>query len=629
VALKKDLFSNGVLILAKANLIEQLKIKSLFMIMAVLYLLVCVFSVLAVYQAQNNQHHTLEALALNNQQLENIASKTALLNRSFARLARNKESSSRQLAITNSRWYLSVQQPIYLVFTSPLHLFFTLILFVTGWLWQKKLQRELVIKLKPLRQLERWASLTLTKGAAKALAIDNSSQEMEVISLAICQLQQQINDNAANDTACDKSIRASALLDQETRIGNRAFFDNRLQALLKEEDTQGAVLLIQFKDIDLVQNLYGYQQAMALLLTLIQVTKQRLKDQPGHFLARHSDNELSVLLPNVFIQDVEKLADLLLKKLETVVMPTGINQEESVHIGISCFGAEQVPYQIMSEADMALRAAQLQGPSQWFMFEAGELTVVKAKGSLKWRTLLNAAINGKGFVIFFQPVIASDSAKVLHHEVLSKVKDKNGALISARIFFPMAQKCGLMMQIDLLILLQVCRMLTAKKAPQNKCSINVSIDSLLSNGFAKKFLSILCSFPEVKDQIMIEISEYQLVNHLSKLQATLAALSTAGVKIIADKVGQYVVSADYINIYPIYAMKLHRSIVIDIDKKIENQVFIQSLRTLAAAKNIPVYALGVEKQTEWRALLQLGVKGGQGHFFTEPVAQVVQAIALD
>ena len=45
-------------------------------------------------------------------------------------------------------------------------------------------------------------------------------------------------------------------------------------------------------------------------------------------------------------------------------------------------------------------------------------------------------------------------------------------------------------------------------------------------------------------------------------------------------------------------------------------MFIQSLRTLAGAKNIPVYALGVEQKAEWRALLQLGIKSGQGHFFT-------------
>ena len=148
-------------------------------------------------------------------------------------------------------------------------------------------------------------------------------------------------------------------------------------------------MLIHFKELELVQNLYGYQQAMTLLSALIQVTKQRLHDQPSYFIARQSEYELSVLLPGAFINEVEKLAERLLKNLQTVVLPIGINHEEFVHIGMSYFSGEQVPYQIMSEADMALRSAQLQGPSQWFMFKAGELEAVKAKGSLKWRTFLD------------------------------------------------------------------------------------------------------------------------------------------------------------------------------------------------------------------------------------------------
>jgi len=599
------------------------------MMMTVVYILVCLFSVLAAYQAQNSQHHAIESLSLNEQQLNQYASTTVLSNTHLGRLVLEKESGSRLLAISDSRWYLSFQQPVYLVFTSPLLLYFTLALVVTGFVLRKILQQQLAISLKPLQQLENWANLSVIQGFANEINIDDSSQETNVITLAIHQLQQQIRDNVASDTAWDQSIRSSALLDQETRIGNRAFFDNRLQAFLKEDDVQGAVLLIQFKELELVQNLYGYQQALSLLLSLIQVTKQRLQNQPSYFIARQSEYELSILLPNVFMQEVEKLADRLVTNLQTVVMPVGINQEEFVHIGVSYFGYDQVPYQVMSEADMALRTAQLQGPSQWFMFEVGELEEVKAKGSLKWRTFLNGAIKGNGFVIFFQPVIASDSAKVLHHEVLSKVRDKNGVMISARIFFPMAKKCGLTVQIDLLILEQVCRVLAYEQEQQDHCSINISIDSLLSEGFTDKFLSITHRFPAVKEKIMIEVSEYQLVNNLTQLQPALAALNNAGVKIIADKVGQYVVSAHYINIYPIYAMKLHRSIVIDIDKKTENQVFIQSLKTLAAAKNIPVYALGVEKQAEWRTLLQLGVKGGQGHFFTEPMAQVAKAIHLD
>lgn len=618
----------GVPMLSKVNLHEKLTVKTLFFSIVMLYILVCLFSIMAVYQTQNSQHNTIEALILNDQQLLNLASTPAVPNSVIGRLVMTNETSSRLLPIANSRWYLSFQHPIYVVFSSYLFWIFTLVLLLNGGLLYKKFKQQLVINFKPLKALENWANLSIIQGTSSKIDIDHSLKETYAITSAIHQLQQQINDNIESDTAWDQSIRSSALLDQETRIGNRAFFDNRLQAFLKEEEVQGAVLLIQFKEIELVQNLHGYQQALSLLLTLIQVTKNRLQGQPSYFLARHSDYELSLLLPNFFVQEVEQLAGRLIKNFQTVVKPVGISQEEFVHIGISYFGHDQVPYQIMSEADMALRSAQLQGPSQWFMFEAGELAAVKAKGSLKWRTFLNAAIQGNRFVIFFQPVIASDNTEVLHHEVLSKVRDKNGALINARVFFPMAKKCGLTVQIDLLILEQVCRVLAHEQDQQYSCSINVSIDSLLSAGFADKFIAIAQQFPAVKDKLMIEISEYQLVSHISELASTLTTLHIAGVKIIADKVGQYVVSAHYINVYPIYAMKLHRSIVIDIDKKVENQVFIQSLKKLAEAKNMPVYALGVENKSEWRTLLQLGVKGGQGHFFTEPVAQVAKAIHL-
>jgi len=615
--------------LSTVKLIQQANIKSVLILMGVFYILVCVSSVIVVYQTQNSQYHTLEALGFDDQQLKKYAGISALSNSHFGQLALVKERFSRQLAVTNSRWYLNFQQPIYIVFTSPRLLFFTLMLLLSAVVLRNKLKRQLDVILKPLQKLEIWSNITVTQGTSNELAIniDESSQETDVITLAIKKLQQQIHDDVVSDIASDQSIRASALLDQETHIGNRAFFDNRLQAFLKEEDAQGAVLLIQFKELELVQNLYGYQQAMTLLLTLIQVIKQRLQGQPSYFIARHSDYELSVLLPGVFIQEVEKVTDRLLNNLQTVVTPIGVNQEEFVHIGISYFRHGQGLYQIMSEADMALRSAQLQGPAQWFMFEVGELETVKAKGSLKWRTFLSAAIADNRFMIFFQPVIACDGAKILHHEVLSKVRDKNGALTSARVFLPMAKKCGLTAKIDLLILKQVCLVLANDKAQQD-CSINVSIDSLLSNEFSENFLSILNQYPSAKGRLMIEISEYQLVNNLGKLQAALTDLSHGGINIIADKVGQYVVSAHYINVYPIFAMKLHRSIVIDIDKKIENQVFIQSLKTLVAAKHIPIYALGVEKHAEWRTLLKLNVKGGQGHFFTEPVAQVVKAIHL-
>lgn len=610
------------------NEIKKITHHSLIKLFVGFQLLASIAVVLAIYQYQNSVYQQVEAKLLTEEQLSSFATKTLFLADKNIQLALKKNPSRRQLVLTNSRWYLSFQHPIVLLFTSPLYLGASLLLLIAFIVTKKKLSRIQQKQLSVVDTLENWANLAIIQGYASAIQQPKSAEEHSEIISVIQQLQRQLNESVASDISSDQDIRASVLLDQETRIGNRAFFDNRLQAFLKEEDVQGAVLLIQFKELELVQSLYGHQQAISLLSTLIQVTKQRLQSQTNYFLARRSDFELSVLLPGVFLQEVTKLTERLLKNLQSVAPPVGINREEFIHIGISYFGHDQAPYQIMSEADMALRTAQLQGPSQWFMFEVGELEQVKAKGSLKWRTFLNAAIASNAFVIFFQPVIACDNAKVLHHEVLSKVRDKDGSLISARVFLPMAGKCGLTVKIDLLILEQVCRVLAYEKGQNDDCSINISIDSLLSSGFCANFVSTLARFPEVKDRLIIEISEYQLVNHVGELQPILQRLSADGVKIVADKVGQYVVSARYLNIYPIYAMKLHRSIVLDIDKKVENQVFIQSLKALAAPQNIPIYALGVEQQAEWRTLLQLGVKGGQGHFFTEPVAQVAKAIHL-
>ncbi len=149
-----------------------------------------------------------------------------------------------------------------------------------------------------------------------------------------------------------------------------------------------------------------------------------------------------------FFTEVEKLAATLAKILVSLVLPIGVNEEEFVYIGVSYFSQAENSYQIKSEADMALRSARLQGPSQWFMYDPSEVEHTSAKGSLKWRTFLTQAIEKNAFVIFFQPAVAKDGEQVLHHEVLAKVRDVDGTLISARVFLPKASKGGLLKTID-------------------------------------------------------------------------------------------------------------------------------------------------------------------------------------
>lgn len=496
---------------------------------------------------------------------------------------------------------------------------FSLFALLAHYLFHRAITRELHI----FSQLESWADLSTIRGELQPLPAGQHS-----ITNVIESLVEQLECERNRDNYFDTRLRSNALLDRQTGVGNREFFNNRLEALIKEDDVQGAVYFIHFKEGDLIHSLYGDQQAVVLFKSLVKSIRKRLNKLPDYYIARRSEFELAVIVPSIFVKEAEKLAEQFIRSLSVVPLPIGVNKDEFVHIGVSYFSQDENAYQIKSEADMALRSAQLHGPSQWFMYDPGEVEHQRAKGSLQWRTFLTQAIEKNSFVMFSQPVIGKDGEAVLHHEVLAKVRDTDGSLISARVFLPMADKCGLAVQVDILVIEHVCRLLAYDVGGQEKCSVNLSVDSLLSSDFVSRFMTILRKNTVEANRLIIEISEYQIVNHHDKLRPVLISLQQHGLSILSDNVGQYVQSTSYIKSCPINYMKLHRSIVLNIHLKPENQIVIQSIKAVVERHHIELYAVGIESTEEWQTLLRLGVNGGQGHYFNEPVAQVAKAIHL-
>ncbi|REL36692.1 EAL domain-containing protein [Thalassotalea euphylliae] len=524
--------------------------------------------------------------------------------------------------VSNDTLTLVFIHPVYLLVSSWLFIAFNIVFVAFVLAIRGSLSKTLTLSFDPIRALENWVALSRIHGKYQPI------QAKEPISESIAELLQKLQEAKASQGQAELQIRERLLLEPETGVGNREFFNNRLDALLKEEDSRGCVMLVCFKDFDTVQAAYGAQQALDIVEQAIGLIQKRLVNFNNYFIARPNEAELALLLPGFYADEAEKLANRVLASISQVPLPIGVAQEEFVHMGVVCFAGENQAYKVMAEADMALRNAQLQGPSQWFMYDTGEVAAETAKGSLKWRTFLERAIEKNAFVIFFQPVIASQSDQILHHEVLSKVRDSQGQLTSARVFLPMAQKCGLSAKIDLLVFEQVCRLLQYESKQPDACSLNLSIDALLDEQFIEAMFIKLAQVPDIANRLIIEISEYHLVTHLNKLAPVVGLLDELGVKILADKVGQYVVSTDYLRDCPISYIKLHRSIVYLVHEKMENQVFIQSLKARCLQYGVKIYALGVESKEEWRTLVHLGVTGGQGHFFTEPVAQMANAIVL-
>jgi len=304
----------------------------------------------------------------------------------------------------------------------------------------------------------------------------------------------------------------------------------------------------------------------------------------------------------------------------------GFEDFDLVHLGYVIYQRGQTGYQVMSEADMALKTAQLQGPNAAYGFYPEQKP--KIKGSVWWRTELGNALRENRFLLSFQPVFSWQQRDIIQHEVLVRLQTSDQDKLAAAVFLPMVVNCGLTAQLDQYVLMKAARLCQAEQKNGVRCSVNVTAESLLNHEFMQWLQQNLQDGQLVASQIALEIDEYHLIRQYKKLRPKLLRLQQQGFSLIIDHVGLNISPCDYLTELPVDAVKLHASVVRNIDHQLEQQLFIRGLVASHQASGVKVIATGVESQAEWQALQKLGVSGAQGYYFSQPLAELMPQTQL-
>ena len=165
-------------------------------------------------------------------------------------------------------------------------------------------------------------------------------------------------------------------------------------------------------------------------------------------------------------------------------------------------------------------------------------------------------------------------------------------------------------------------LLVSPENRQRQYSINLSLDTLTSRAFIRWLKTTLLEYRHLTPQLIFEVNEDIVVNHLDRLKVPLDMISKMGAKLCVDRVGQQVVSMQYIKACPFDMIKLHRSIVRQIHLRQENQLFVRSLIGGLYRTEVQVFAEGVESFEEWQTLKILGVSAAQGSLFSDPIEEL-------
>ena len=432
-------------------------------------------------------------------------------------------------------------------------------------------------------------------------------------SSAIDLLLTDLNEAREQRSRVDTLIRAYAQQDSQTGLSNRLFFDNQLATQLEEEGTHGVIMLLRLPDFDLMRETHGQAMVDELRSAMVNLLSTFVMRHVDFLLARYFHSDFAVLLPHRTLKEAEVMAAQLVNALGVLPTSSLIDRDALMYIGISAYRFGQTPDQVMDMVQQATRHAAFQGSNSWFIFDNN--VPEKGRGSVRWRTLLENTLARGGPRLYQKPAF-SRNGKLDHRELQRRVFDGENELLAAE-FVPLVVQFGLSQSYDRIMISQIIPLLN--RWPDETLAFHLTVDSLLQRSFVRWLRDTLLQCERLqRNRILIELAEADLCQHTDRLRPAIRLLQGLGCRLAVSQAGLTVVSTSYLKTFPVERVKLHPGLVRDIDKRIENQLFVQSLLSACEGTQALVFASGVRTKDEWSILLSKGIHGGQGDFFAGP-----------
>ncbi|MDX7832899.1 RNase E specificity factor CsrD [Aeromonas dhakensis] len=485
--------------------------------------------------------------------------------------------------------------------------------------------RWLRLQLRGAELLAERAQLILD-GKLTKLAHDPADEWPQSASQALDYLLAELADARKERSRFDNFIRSNAFVDKLTGIGNRLFFDNRLESAIMEASVMsGGVLLIELAGLEELDPELNGRQSQDLLMEASSSIAAFVRKHSGALQARYAGQVFAVLLPNMSESEMVDAAGQLHKSLQRLHWPEAVNADTAVYLGAVCYQAEDSLLKVQEEAELALKSAQLQGHTGWFLYEKQLDEEQSSKGTVRWRTLIGRRIEEHGIDFYVQPVQQERDQVVLQQDLLIRIHDEQGRELQAGVFMPMAEKAGLLLPLDRLVAQQTLTLLRQRSEQSCPISLTLCAQSLLHREFQRWLFFDLFQLPRsTNERLILQLSEAQVTRHYEALKRPLRALRMLGCQLAIDHAGQDVVSTQYIKEFEINFLKLHPSLVREIHTRQVNQMAVRSLVGGCANTRTRVIAVGVESGDEWKMLRHLGVHAGQGPWFAEPQRLVLE-----
>jgi diguanylate cyclase (GGDEF)-like protein/PAS domain S-box-containing protein len=424
--------------------------------------------------------------------------------------------------------------------------------------------------------------------------------------------------------AMSSQMTHSAQHDVMTNLPNRLLLNDRITQSISLARRQSRPIAVIFLDLDrfkYINDSLGHAIGDQLLQS---VSRRLLASVRGSdTVSRQGGDEFVILLSEIaYPEDAATSANKILHSLSAPHSIEGQDLHIDGSIGISVYPEDGADAEtLIKNADTAMYHAKENGRNNFQFFKA-EMNV-KAVERQSLEGSLRRALERKEFLLHYQPKVNLETGEITGVEALIRWRQPDRGLVPPSQFVPIAEDCGLIIQIGRWVLREACRQARAWQRaglPPVPITVNVSAVEFRDKGFVEGVRTILSETGLPARYLELELTEGVLMEDAESAAAVLLELKAMGERLAVDDFGTGYSSLSYLRKFPIDALKIDKSFIHQDTADPDESTIVRAVIAMGQSLRLRVVAEGVETLEELMVLQGLDCDEAQGFYFSQPVA---------
>jgi PAS domain S-box-containing protein len=231
-----------------------------------------------------------------------------------------------------------------------------------------------------------------------------------------------------------------------------------------------------------------------------------------------------------------------------------------------------------------------------------------------WLGRIRDAIDDDRLVLYTQPIVDLLTGHTVQQELLLRMRAEDGSIIAPGEFLPIAERYGLISEIDRWVIRQAVALAARGEATE----FNLSGASIGDPTVVHELASAIAQAAADPSLLVVEVTETAMMKQVDAGRRFAEQVTALGCRLALDDFGTGFASLSYLKQIPAQLLKIDIEFVRDLTHSDTDARLVRGIIGIAREFDQTTIAEGIEDEATLVLLRELGVHLGQGYLFGRP-----------